>query len=181
METLAPAGDSAMTGVNFWFQRPCYRAVRSDASATVANVRCSSAEKSRVAASVTCRQTVVLRLQGPGHLQRPPRQPEGPLERTVRVLARGCRHELLLLEREASPRGKPRASGGEEPAKEVLEFNPRPQQDMLVACLWFRWTAPANRTCFRLPPSRANRRLKSRSRDMIDASSPSSRRTRTRG
>ena len=24
----------------------------------------------------------------------------------------------------------------------VLEFKPRPTQDMLVACLWSRWTAP---------------------------------------
>src|SRR5262249_17301015 len=24
----------------------------------------------------------------------------------------------------------------------VLEFSPRPRQDMLVACLWSRWTAP---------------------------------------
>ena len=24
----------------------------------------------------------------------------------------------------------------------VLEFDPRPGQDMLVACLWSRWTAP---------------------------------------
>jgi putative SOS response-associated peptidase YedK len=31
---------------------------------------------------------------------------------------------------------------GEEPSNVVLEFNPRPQQDMLVACLWSRWTAP---------------------------------------
>lgn len=26
--------------------------------------------------------------------------------------------------------------------KVILEFKPRPQQDMLVACLWSRWTAP---------------------------------------
>ena len=24
----------------------------------------------------------------------------------------------------------------------VLEFNPRPAKDMLVACLWSRWTSP---------------------------------------
>ena len=24
----------------------------------------------------------------------------------------------------------------------VLEFKPRPTQDMLIACLWSRWTAP---------------------------------------
>jgi putative SOS response-associated peptidase YedK len=28
-------------------------------------------------------------------------------------------------------------------ANVVLEFKPRPAQDMLVACLWSRWTAPA--------------------------------------
>lgn len=28
------------------------------------------------------------------------------------------------------------------PEKVILEFNPRPKQAMLVACLWSRWTAP---------------------------------------
>jgi putative SOS response-associated peptidase YedK len=31
---------------------------------------------------------------------------------------------------------------GEQPENLVLEFKPRPTQDMLVACLWSRWTAP---------------------------------------
>lgn len=31
---------------------------------------------------------------------------------------------------------------GEAPENRVLEFRPRPTQDMLVACLWSRWTAP---------------------------------------
>lgn len=31
---------------------------------------------------------------------------------------------------------------GEEPENVVLEFRPRPQQSMLVACLWSRWTGP---------------------------------------
>ena len=31
---------------------------------------------------------------------------------------------------------------GEQPQNTVLEFRPRPTQDMLVACLWSRWTAP---------------------------------------
>ena len=31
---------------------------------------------------------------------------------------------------------------GEEPQKTVLKFLPRPAQDMLVACLWSKWTAP---------------------------------------
>lgn len=31
---------------------------------------------------------------------------------------------------------------GAEPEKVILEFKPRPQQNMLVACLWSRWTAP---------------------------------------
>jgi putative SOS response-associated peptidase YedK len=31
-------------------------------------------------------------------------------------------------------------AAGEQPANVVLEFKPRPQQDMLVACLWSRWT-----------------------------------------
>jgi putative SOS response-associated peptidase YedK len=29
-----------------------------------------------------------------------------------------------------------------EPEKVILEFNPKPQQDMLVACVWSRWTSP---------------------------------------
>jgi putative SOS response-associated peptidase YedK len=31
---------------------------------------------------------------------------------------------------------------GEEPQNVVLEFRPRPEQDMLVACLWSRWSGP---------------------------------------
>jgi putative SOS response-associated peptidase YedK len=31
---------------------------------------------------------------------------------------------------------------GEEVQNVILEFSPRPQQDMLVACLWSRWTGP---------------------------------------
>jgi putative SOS response-associated peptidase YedK len=34
---------------------------------------------------------------------------------------------------------------GEAPGNVVLEFRPRPQQDMLVACLWSRWSAPGER------------------------------------
>ena len=36
-----------------------------------------------------------------------------------------------------------RELGADEAAENaVLEFKPRPTQDMLVACLWSRWTAP---------------------------------------
>lgn len=31
---------------------------------------------------------------------------------------------------------------GEKPENAVLEFNPQPKQDMLVACLWAHWRAP---------------------------------------
>jgi putative SOS response-associated peptidase YedK len=31
---------------------------------------------------------------------------------------------------------------GAEPEKVILEFKRRPQQNMLVACLWSRWSAP---------------------------------------
>jgi putative SOS response-associated peptidase YedK len=31
---------------------------------------------------------------------------------------------------------------GENPQNVILEFRPRPQQDMLVACLWSRWSGP---------------------------------------
>jgi len=33
-------------------------------------------------------------------------------------------------------------ASGETVENLVLEFKPRPTQDMLVACLWSRWTAP---------------------------------------
>jgi putative SOS response-associated peptidase YedK len=31
---------------------------------------------------------------------------------------------------------------GEKPENMVLQFSPRPASDVLVACLWDRWTAP---------------------------------------
>ncbi|WP_395701429.1 SOS response-associated peptidase family protein [Aquabacterium sp.] len=34
---------------------------------------------------------------------------------------------------------------GEAPENQVLEFRPRPTQEMLVACLWSRWSAPGER------------------------------------
>lgn len=34
---------------------------------------------------------------------------------------------------------------GEKVQNVILEFRPRPQQDMLVACLWSRWTGPGER------------------------------------
>ncbi len=34
---------------------------------------------------------------------------------------------------------------GETPENRVLEFRPRPTQEMLVACLWSRWSAPGER------------------------------------
>jgi putative SOS response-associated peptidase YedK len=33
-------------------------------------------------------------------------------------------------------------AGGEPPENLVLEFKPRPEEDMLVACLWSRWSGP---------------------------------------
>lgn len=59
----------------------------------------------------------------------------------------GCTHGIMVvnafyenvplhkaLGRELAP--------GEAPQNAVLEFRPKPPQEMLVACLWSRWTAP---------------------------------------
>lgn len=51
-------------------------------------------------------------------------------------------------------------SDGEVVQNVVLEFQPKPTQNMLVACLWSHWTGPISPTCCRLPPSPMNRRLK---------------------
>lgn len=48
---------------------------------------------------------------------------------------------------------------------------------MQVACLWSKWTARVSQTCFRSPPSRANRRLKWLRLGMTAASCTSSWRT----
>ena len=37
---------------------------------------------------------------------------------------------------------------GEDPENLVLEFRPRPTQDMLVACLWSKWTSPGEPDLF---------------------------------
>ena len=39
----------------------------------------------------------------------------------------------------------------------VLEFRPRPAQDMLVACLWSRWVSPPTRPTHSDPPRGARR------------------------
>ena len=63
----------------------------------------------------------------------------------------------------------------------VLEFRPKPTQDMLVACLWSRWSAPGEPVCCRSPPSPTSRRPKWRPRVTIAASCRSRKRTSTRG
>jgi hypothetical protein len=60
----------------------------------------------------------------------------------------------------------------------VLEFHPRPEQDMLVACLWSRWTAPGQPGLLSFAMTR---RPKSRPLDMIAASYRSGPRTSTPG
>ena len=78
----------------------------------------------------------------PGHLQRATRQPARLLEGPVRPHARPHRRQCVLREREpAQGRGRDLAPG-EEVENLVLEFKPRPTQDMLVACLWSKWTGP---------------------------------------
>jgi putative SOS response-associated peptidase YedK len=59
----------------------------------------------------------------------------------------GCSHGLMLVTAFFENVSRHRAEGRElrpdEKAENlVLEFKPRPEQDMLVACLWSRWTAP---------------------------------------
>jgi putative SOS response-associated peptidase YedK len=59
----------------------------------------------------------------------------------------GFSHGLVVMNSFFENVNRHRAEGrelreGEEPSNVVLEFKPRPQQDMLVACLWSRWIAP---------------------------------------
>ena len=42
---------------------------------------------------------------------------------------------------------------GEKPENIVLHFNPQTGQDMLLACLWDRWSGPANSHLIHLLPS----------------------------
>ena len=59
----------------------------------------------------------------------------------------GCTHGIVVINAFYENVNRHRAEGrgiGTDEAVEnvVLEFKPRPSQDMLVACLWSRWTAP---------------------------------------
>jgi putative SOS response-associated peptidase YedK len=59
----------------------------------------------------------------------------------------GHAHGLIVVNAFYENVNKHKAEGrelrpGEEPENTVLEFRPRPTQDMLVACLWSRWTSP---------------------------------------
>ena len=59
----------------------------------------------------------------------------------------GCTHGIVVINAFYENVNRHRAEGrgiGTDEAVEnvVLEFKPRPSQDMLVACLWSRWTTP---------------------------------------
>jgi putative SOS response-associated peptidase YedK len=59
----------------------------------------------------------------------------------------GLSHGLVIATAFYENVNRHRAEGrelepGEEVQNQVLEFRPRPQQEMLVACLWSRWSAP---------------------------------------
>jgi putative SOS response-associated peptidase YedK len=59
----------------------------------------------------------------------------------------GVTHGLVIMNAFYENVNRHRAEGralrdGEEVENLVLKFEPQPQQDMLVACLWSRWTSP---------------------------------------
>jgi putative SOS response-associated peptidase YedK len=59
----------------------------------------------------------------------------------------GYSHGLMLMTAFYENVGRHRVEGrelaaGERAENMVLEFKPQPEQEMLVACLWSRWTAP---------------------------------------
>lgn len=59
----------------------------------------------------------------------------------------GHAHGLMIVSRFFENVNRHKAEGrelrpGEEPENMVLEFSPRPAHDMLVACLWSKWTGP---------------------------------------
>lgn len=59
----------------------------------------------------------------------------------------GYSHGLMIVSRFFENVNRHKAEGrelrpGEEPENMVLEFRPRPAHDMLVACLWSKWTGP---------------------------------------
>ena len=59
----------------------------------------------------------------------------------------GHTHGLMVVSRFFENVNRHKAEGrelraGEEPENMVLEFRPRPAHDMLVACLWSKWTGP---------------------------------------
>ncbi|MFT3819815.1 MAG: SOS response-associated peptidase family protein [Rubrivivax sp.] len=59
----------------------------------------------------------------------------------------GHSHGILIVNAFFENVDRHRAEGrelrpGEKPENKILEFRPRPAQDMLVACLWSRWTGP---------------------------------------
>lgn len=82
------------------------------------------------------RQAVVLRLQVSRHVQRTPGR---SLEGFWKGLFGRSRGILVV---NAFYENVDRAVRDGTKRNVVLEFNPRPAQDMLVACLWSRWISP---------------------------------------
>lgn len=59
----------------------------------------------------------------------------------------GFTHGIVVMNSFFENVNRHRAEGrelnaGDEPSNVVLQFQPRPEQDMLVACLWSHWTSP---------------------------------------
>jgi len=78
-----------------------------------------------------------------GHLlQRQARQLAGVLEEPVRPQARSRRRQRVYENINRHNTESRKLAPVEEPENLVLEFRPRPTQDMLVACLWSKWTGP---------------------------------------
>lgn len=70
---------------------------------------------------------------------------------------------------------------GERPQNVVLEFRPRPPRDMLVACLWSRWSAPGEPDLFSFAASPTSHLRKWLPPDTTAASFRSDPRTWMRG
>jgi putative SOS response-associated peptidase YedK len=98
----------------------------------------------------------------------------------------GYRHGIVLASAFYEHVKRHRSEGrelapGEVEEDVVLEFRPQHGGEMLVACLWSRWTGAGSRNCCRSRRSPTTRRRKSLQQDTTAASFPFGLRTWTRG
>jgi putative SOS response-associated peptidase YedK len=56
----------------------------------------------------------------------------------------GHTHGVMVVNAFYEHVDRPRVAGSPETESVILEYRPRPQQDMLVACLWSRWRGDGN-------------------------------------